>query len=412
MTTTASTPLTGDAGAIPQPDPSTTPDELVERARALRPLLRASQIKAQELGRVAPEVQAELEKAGFFRILQPRRFGGYEFDVTTFFRVMIELSRGCTETGWVTCLVGGHTMMINKYPAETQVGMYGTTGEVRCPGSFAPPGTAKRVEGGYRVTGGWRNASGCDISTHFMPLVLLAGVDKPTPMQIILDRDQYDIVDDWDVVGMRATGSKKVVSNDVFVPENRAIFVAGMERGAEPLRSTCSTSDNPIFQTLVGPFLVGELAAVAVGAGRAALDHFEENLRTAKASYPPYNEKFRDPIAQQHYGTAFRLIATAEAALLRSGDDYARFAREAVAGTHTFDEEREMTQRLISLEVVQRCWEAFDLLFQTGGTSMSARRLGPMERLLRNFAVLRTHIVLQLDNAATLTGRLRFGLPR
>ncbi|HEX4095385.1 MAG TPA: acyl-CoA dehydrogenase family protein, partial [Caulobacteraceae bacterium] len=92
------------AGVITAPEPDLTPDEMLERARALRPLLLASQGRCEAEGRVPQDINDALVQAGFYRIVQPRRFGGYEFDVPTFYRVMMEISRGCPETGWVLAL--------------------------------------------------------------------------------------------------------------------------------------------------------------------------------------------------------------------------------------------------------------------------------------------------------------------
>ncbi len=78
------------------PEPDLTPAEMLERAIALRPLLRSRQADCEALGRVPDDVNAELIRQGFYRIVQPRRFGGYEFDVPTFYKVMMEVARGWT----------------------------------------------------------------------------------------------------------------------------------------------------------------------------------------------------------------------------------------------------------------------------------------------------------------------------
>jgi 3-hydroxy-9,10-secoandrosta-1,3,5(10)-triene-9,17-dione monooxygenase len=401
-----------DAAPIDPPEPNLTPEEMIRRAIAFRPRLRDMQEECENQGRLPEEMRKELDAAGFFRIVQPRRFGGYEFDIPTFYRVMMEIARGCTETGWVMSLVGGHAMMVAKLPEQAQIEAYGPTGEMRCPGSFAPPGTAERVDGGYIVNGAWRNGSGCDISTHFMPLVMLNEGGQQMPLQILLDRDQYEIFDDWNVMGMRGTGSKQVIAKNLFIPAHRAIAVAGMIRGAEPLVGDQGIFENPMYKTLVGPFLIGELAAVAIGAAWAALDQYDHLYRTKKSTYPPYQEKFHDPLALCQFGTALRLITTAQSALIQSGEDYMRYAKEEAEEGAPFNEHRELGLRLVAIQCVQIAWEAFDLIFQTAGTSSSARVDHPLSRLMRNFAVLRTHAVLQLDNSAAAAARVHFGLGR
>lgn len=285
----------GQRSVIAAPEPGLTAADLIMRARELRPTLRATQAECETLGRVPGASLKALVAAGFFRMVQPHSFGGYEVDVPSFYRIVMELARGCVETGWVVSLVSGHTMMVAKFPEQAQIDVYGHDGDLRCPGALTPPGRAVVVDGGYRVTGQWVSASGIDVSTHFMPLAVGEDQSGPFNLQMLLDRDQYDIVDDWHVMGMRGTGSKQVVATDVFVPRHRAIRVAGMERGAEPFELTCSVSDNPMYSGLIGPFLVGELAAVAVGGAQAALDHYEELLQTKTLPYPPHAVRATDP---------------------------------------------------------------------------------------------------------------------
>lgn len=409
---TKSSAIESVAFGLAQPEPALTPTELLRRAEALRPRLRAAEDECERQGRVPADINAELDAAGFYRIVQLQRFGGYEFDVATYYRVMMELARGSTEIGWVLALVAGQPIVLGKFSEQAQVEAYGITGEFRAAGSLAPPGKAVPVPGGYRVTAAWRNGSGVDIATHFMPLVMIQTDGEPVPAQILIDRSQYEIVDDWNVIGMRGTGSKKVVANDIFVPEHRVMRCHGMARGAEPLSLTCTTSDNPMYSTAISPFLISQTASVAVGSARAALDHYEDILWNTKASYPPYLEKFNDPIHQRNYGTAARLVATAEAALVAAGREFMDYARQEQEEGVPFGDVHSARLRAIAVQTAQLGWEAFQLIFQSGGTSTAAREGHPLTRILRNFAVLKTHAVLQLEDAAGVMGRVRFGLTR
>jgi 3-hydroxy-9,10-secoandrosta-1,3,5(10)-triene-9,17-dione monooxygenase len=210
---------------------------MIARATALRGTLRAAQADCEAQGRVSDAINAELIRAGFYRIIQPRCFGGYEFDVPTFHRVMMEIGRGCPETGWVLALTAGHPLLLANFSLAGQADIYGRAGEFRCPAAFNPPGSALPVPGGYRVTASWPSASGCDLGTHHMGSALVTGPDgKPTAqaIQVVLERSQYRIVDDWHVMGMQGTGSKRIVAEDVFVPPQRTIFAVAPGRGSEP----------------------------------------------------------------------------------------------------------------------------------------------------------------------------------
>jgi len=225
------------APAISSPEPDLTPAELIARATALRATLRAAQADCEAQGRVSEAINEKLIGAGFYRVIQPRLFGGYEFDVPTFYRVMMEIARGCPETGWVLALTAGHPLIVASFPLEGQSDVYGTVGEFRCPAAFNPHGLAVPAAGGYRVTASWPSASGCDIGTHHICSAAIAGSEgKPTTqiIQLLLTRDQYRIIDDWHVMGMQGTGSKRIACDDAFVPTRRTTPAFGVGRGSEP----------------------------------------------------------------------------------------------------------------------------------------------------------------------------------
>ena len=395
---------------IAPPEPALTPLEMLERARALRPMLLANQGRCEAEGRVPEDVNDGLVKAGFYRIVQPRRFGGYEFDVPTFYQVMMEISRGCPETGWVLALTAGHPMLLASFPERAQVEAYGADGEFRCPASFNPPGEAKPVDGGYLVSGAWVSASGIDIGTHFIGMAMVSPEkdgDPPSPIQMMLGRDQFEVVDDWKVMGMQGTGSKQVRAKDAFVPAHRTVASMGSVRGSQAL-PTARLYDNPMYQGRIQPFLIGEAAAVAVGAARGALDLYAEGLKGKRSIFPPHLERSEDPEYQRHYGAALALIATAEAGLVRAGEEFMAYAAEAASGGAAFDEERELRLTLIEQQGVRLAWEAMELIYRTAGTSASAKQGAAIGRIFRNMAVINTHPALQLDRTAVAAAKARF----
>ena len=398
--------------SIAPPEPDLTPAEMIARASALRGKLRDAQAECEREGRISDAINSQLIRAGFYRVIQPRCFGGYEFDVPAFYRVMMEIARGCPETGWVVALTAGHPLIIANFPLEGQQEVYGTDGEFRCPAGFNPHGAAAPTAGGYRLTASWPSASGCDLGTHHLGSAIVTGADgKPTSqvIQVLLAREQYRIVDDWDVMGMQGTGSKRIVAADVFVPERRTVVAVGIGRGNEPAVRT-RLHQNPIYLGRIASFLIGESASVAVGAARGALDLYEDVLRVKRAYHPPYHERHKEPEFQAHYGGALALIATAEAALVRAGEEYMDFAREEAAGGAAFDDEKDQRLILIEQQAIRLAWEAVELIYRTVGTSDAAKEGAPIGRIFRNMAVINTHPALQLDRTAINAARTRFGL--
>ena len=151
----------------PPPEPSLTPAKLLRRAIAMRSMLRERQDSVEAAGCVSGDTNSQFIEAGFYRILQPRCFGGYEFDLPTFLQVMIEISRGCSDSGWVLALTAGHAFLMSSFDEKAQREAFGERGEFRGPSVAMPGGVAVPVEGGYRVKGAWDYSSGCEIGDAF-----------------------------------------------------------------------------------------------------------------------------------------------------------------------------------------------------------------------------------------------------
>ena len=195
----------------------------------MRSLLRERQDSVEANGCVSEDTNARFIAAGFYRILQPRRFGGYEFDLPSFLRVMIEIARGCSDSGWVLALTAGHAFLMSSFPEAGQREGFGDRGEFRAPSVALPGGLAVPVEGGFRVKGTWDYTSGCELATHFIGACLMQGEAQTTPgwaAFVLFDRAHYRIVDNWHVIGMQGTSSRRVIIDEMFVPAHRVLALS------------------------------------------------------------------------------------------------------------------------------------------------------------------------------------------
>ena len=401
------------SGIVAPPEPDLTAKELVARADSMRATLRERQALCEQSGRLPPETNDDFVKAGFYRTLQPRCFGGYEFDLPTFAKVIMAISRGCTESGWVLALVSGHPVLLAGFPEQAQREAYGAAGEFRGPGVAMAGGSALPVEGGYRIQGTWDYSSGCDVGTHFLGMTLLNSADSPVPTGfgwVLFDRDQFKVIDNWNVIGMQGTGSRRVVVEEVFVPEHRVMPWADAQGRMVSEFAGLAIHANPLYHGKKVPVLISEVTAVAVGAARGALDVYDETLRKKRRSFPPFEQLFELQEFQQHFGTAQSLVDTAEAALLQMAADYMEHARLAREEGVPFSDEVERRLVLIEQQCVRMAWEAVELMFRTAG-SASAAKSSVLGRYFRSLAVIRTHITLQLTHTSGNYARLHFGLP-
>jgi 3-hydroxy-9,10-secoandrosta-1,3,5(10)-triene-9,17-dione monooxygenase len=165
------------------PEPGLTPAAMIARAKALRPMVRVDAAAAEDRGFYSPELHDAFTEAGFYRCLQPRKFGGYAFDIRTFFKVMIEIASGDPGIGWCLCLASGHALQIGScFDEAAQAKIFGSEGHFIAP--YSPSGPSPdaecvAVDGGYKVSGKWRYCSGVPYSTHFMGLAPLKGEPHP-----------------------------------------------------------------------------------------------------------------------------------------------------------------------------------------------------------------------------------------
>jgi 3-hydroxy-9,10-secoandrosta-1,3,5(10)-triene-9,17-dione monooxygenase len=377
--------------------------EVLAAARDLVPVLRARQAECEALGRLPEQTQREFVEAGFYRILQPRRFGGSELDLETFFETMALIARGCPSSGWVLALTAGHAhTMAALFLEQTQVEAFGPDGDFRCPLSANGSATCTPTDGGYRVEGAWSYVSGCELATHYVGLARVA--DSEQRVFALVPRTAFRIIEDWDVMGMRGTGSHRVAVEDVFVPAHHVIPQALDEAGSRNAPGR-SVHPNPMYAAgRIGSVLWGEMAAVAVGIAQGALDVYEQELRTKRLSYPPFSTRSEVAEFQRQFGKAWVMVAAAEAALRQIGRDYMAFCQAETSDGIPFSDARDSQLRLLEQHVTLQAADAVDLMFRTAGTS-SARSAALLQRYFRDMAMIRTHHAAQMDRGAEEFGR-------
>ena len=212
----------------PVPEPDLTPEALIARATALRPLLRAEQEENDARGHYSEALHRKFLEAGLYRTVQPRLFGGYEFDLPTFYRAMLEISRGHPGAGWCLTLCASHPFLIaSHWPEQAQRELFGPDGHFAAPHRVPPLGTCTPVDGGYIVDGQWDYCSGIPYSTHFVGGAFVRRPDAP-PRQVhmVVPKAHCTVLDDWGgdaSLGMQASGSNSVKVTNVFVPEHYVV---------------------------------------------------------------------------------------------------------------------------------------------------------------------------------------------
>ena len=272
--------------------------------------------------------------------------------------------------------------MASHWSEQAQVELFGD-GHFIAPHRAPPLGILTPVEGGYRLSGQWDYCSGIPYATHFIGGALIRRPgEAPVHGHAVVPRGSYTILDDWGgdkVLGMRASGSNSVRVEDVFVPEHHVGYLApGLAATPESMANgTPGTRlhGNPMYLgRLAGPFHV-TLVMPVVGAARAALDEYEEIIRTRKTLSMPQIPRFEHADFQRSFGEALTLTDAAEALMFKGCDMYAEYcARWAETGAPITTEENMRLWGMIQHSGRMAC-EAVELMFHTA--RLGARAQGP-----------------------------------
>jgi 3-hydroxy-9,10-secoandrosta-1,3,5(10)-triene-9,17-dione monooxygenase len=266
--------MTGCARISPVADDSILPDEeraMLERARALVPRIAERAPAATAARQLPAETISEYRDAGILRILQPRRFGGIQGRFSLFSRIVEELTYGCASSAWVYAVLAEHQWIIASYPEQAQVDVWGEDPVAVASSSLAPREAARRVPGGWRLSGHYPFSSGCDYAQWAIIGTFLGEKGDPRHIAYLLvPLAEVEIADDWQVLGLLGTGSKSLILQDVFVPEHRSVMVSDLFAGTPP--GALVHPDYPVLRAPRGFLVSYSLPPVAIALGRRALD--------------------------------------------------------------------------------------------------------------------------------------------
>ncbi|MDR3512727.1 MAG: hypothetical protein P4L73_13910 [Caulobacteraceae bacterium] len=402
------------------PAPGLTPEEFIQKIIELRPLIRAQQERADELGGYVPEVHEKLLSFGGYRPLQPRRYGGHEYDIPTFLKAAIEMARSDPGSGWCYTFGAGHVLMLaSHFNEKAQDEIFGLfNGLALAPLRAPTTGTAKKVDGGYIINGAWDYASGIPYATHVMPTarVVEEGSDAPVDFIIpVIPKGKYKVhADTWGgdlTLGLRASGSHTFSVDNVFVPDHMVTPVYPTQRAGEDPTGTPGVKlhGNTMYLGLNTSFFGSTIASVMVGAAWAAIDEFDVVLRTKRTVGPPFQERYKSHDYQRVFGEAMLLARAAETILLDVGRSLMAAYKRWGDGVLYSAREDFMLGGMAS-EAARLASEAVEMIFYAGGSS-GAMRGQRLNRYYRDMATYRTHPIAQYGATAEAIAQAHFDLP-
>ena len=375
---------------------------LLERARALRPLLQ-QHADETDAGRRLPEpVVAALRESGLCRLMVPKRFGGYETSVRTYLEVIAELGRGCGSTAWVASLLNVCAWLAAVFPERAQTDVWGTNPDAWIAGSLAPLGETKPAKGGWLVSGRWPWASG---SLHAQWAACGINMKDESGQMVnlglsLMPMSDLTIEDTWHMAGMKGTGSNTIVGKAVFVPEHRFLPYPPAFNGTYLTEHT----DETVYRSAFIPITVLILAGSQLGVARAALDYVISKASARGITHTNFRTQAESSGFQILLADAAMKIETAFLHTLRAADDIDRHARE---GTYP-DVPARARMRADTALTAKYCREAVDMLISAHGTS-SLGDASPMQRLWRDIHVASHHAVTEWQVNLEIYGRALLG---
>ncbi|MBV8334204.1 MAG: acyl-CoA dehydrogenase [Alphaproteobacteria bacterium] len=380
-------------------------EELLTRAEALVPILRERAPRAEQLRRLPDETIADLHSSGLFRMLQPARVGGSELPYRALFELTAVIGQGCGSTAWVLANLAAHHWLLGMWHPEAQEEIWGQSPDSLISSALAfARGRARRVEGGYRLSGRWPFSSGVDPSAWniFGAIVNDEETGQSEPRMFLVPASDYKVIDTWHVIGLIGTGSNDVEVTDVFVPAYRTLSAerirGGPNRGSE-------LNPGTLYKLPAVSLFAFAVAGVSLGIARGAIRLFAETTRTRRSAYTGRNLADFTNI-QVHLAEAAALADAAEATVLRDCDEATRITEAGVVPSL----DQRARYRRDGAFAATLCTRAVDLLFAaTGGNAIY--ELNPIQRAFRDVHAANAHYMLNWDINGAVYGRVALGLP-
>lgn len=371
-----------------------TEDEIVKRAFDMIPMLR-ERAEACEKARMVPKenIQA-FQEAGFFKILQPKRWGGYEMNPNVINRVLMELARGCPSSAWNVMVLGVHPFEVGLLPEQVGDELWGEDNTRLVSSSYAPFGTVTRVDGGYQLKGEWLTSSGCD---HAAGGAFVGGRVKNDQGEMEfrsfwIQRSDYEIVDDWFVVGLQGTGSKKLLIKDAFIPAYRSHSIGAYDENSH------GNVDN-LYKMPFFYVFYAAVSSVLIGIARGMADLYIEHMVPRQNINQAVGAAINDPFIKGRLGEAIAKMRAARARVLMNTDEAWSYASKGQLVP--------LDVRVMHFSTNQftggDCFDAAHMIFKktsTRGVWLNC----PMQRQMRDMLVGANHITQNQDNIGDLLG--------
>lgn len=373
-----------------------TDAELIQRARDLAPRIRERAAETERLRHPHDASIRDMIEAELIQMFVPRRFGGSEASLSTMLEVVEIISAACPSTGWIAAFYISHIIYVTKFPQAGQEELLGLNGYVLLPAAAAPDMAARKVDGGWIVSG--RVSWGSGIA--HADWVMMSGKAEDGMRSFVMPVDAVEVVDVWNYVGMGGTGSNDYIAREVFVPDHRTIARESLQDGST---EGSRLYDNPLMSI---PFMVSAyctivpvLTGALVGALAASQDIVARRVRNFSGVVVRDQQMAHISLGEQEIATR---IATDMARVI-----YGRAEQILHSRPFTVEDRLEMKGRVAW--VSKHCRDSVNAMMAAAGAS-SFHESQPLQRIWRDLNMVCSHAFWDWDATRELTGRQHLGL--
>ncbi|AQZ96514.1 acyl-CoA dehydrogenase family protein [Halopseudomonas phragmitis] len=378
--------------------------EMLDAARKMIPALKARAEQAERDLKVPDETVADMQEAGLFQAMQPKRFGGLELDPRAFFDIQMTLAEGCMSTAWIYGVMGVHPWQLARYPLQAQEEVWGDDPKTLVGSTYMPVAKVTEVDGGYRISGRWGFSSG---SEH-CKWTLLGGIIPPDAKgegsehgTFLVPCSDYRIERNWNVLGLRGTGSHDIVVEDAFVPYHRVQRTNNTSLEATPGRKV---NTSPLFAIPFAQVFTRAVSSSCLGALQGAINEFRDNA--AKHIGKHGAKTAEDPLAQEVVADALLTLDQLKLVLERNFEHLWTLAERGEFP----DVETRLLYRYQSAYVTNTCAEKVSQLLRCMAAS-GLYNTNPVARIFRDLHQARGHISNNVAAFARAYGAVQLGLP-
>jgi alkylation response protein AidB-like acyl-CoA dehydrogenase len=355
---------------------------LIDAARKIAPIIQKHNEEAERERRLSQPVLKALRETGLLRMTTPRSLGGLEADPVTRALVAEEIGRHDSAAAWTLENPLDWAFFCCRLPDEGAEEIYSRGADILIAVQFGRPLKAVSADGGYRISGRAPFVSNCYDADWISSTVLVddeSAGDEPEMRMVYFPRAECEIVDTWDVMGMRGTGSNDISVTDVYVPKSRTFaMVPDFELG--------SHYRGPLYRLPVVGAAASGIPTPMLGVARRALDEVTELART-KTPVASSGLLKQRASAQVQRGRAEAILRSGRLLLL---DTLSAAWRRCVAGeTHSLEQKADLL--LAMAHAMSSAVQAVELACSIAGTT-AFRATSPLERCFRDVETMRHHV--------------------